>query len=561
MTAEKRSLGSAVTKIALLGLLSSLLWVSLGSCTPVTVVGGAGTSVDVDFDLAAQSVLRINFGGADAANVRLVHVPVAGGQLYLGKANVSGSAAAAAATGSVASFAAGRAAAAGGSAALSGGMLMDNERTRGFTPPPGARAKALLPSASVISFGPKNPALTVGTSTRLFWVENPPDILPQWVQVTATLRAASETAYLWVVDSNFSNLSATSNDNKITQTQIDTLDTSFSGTSPTAGNGIRALVSNIFSTENGGEPSGDGGIDSDQHIQILIYDIDGDYNAHQTSGIMGYFWAKDEYLDANTQTWQTPYRSNEAELFYLDAYFADKAPDMMVSTLAHEYQHMIHFNQKVLLRGIAGGSSTWFDEMCSMASEDFVAQTLGLPDDATPRSRVPQFNSFYYQSGVTDWLTGTDVLKSYASDYVFGAYLSRNFGGARLFRELVVSSATDQQAITNALQTLGTGTSFEAVFRSYSPTFVFGNPAPAGAYSFPALATTFQGVTYNLPAFALSDYGTLATFTPGQQTSLRPYGHSIHTASAWTNPAESTVVVVEKPLSSGVQMSLMFVKH
>ena len=128
---------------------------------------------------------------------------------------------------------------------------------------------------------------------------------------------------------------------------------------------------------------------ADQHILIFIYDIDGDYTSTQSSGMVGYFWAKDEYLDASVAP---TYRSNQAELFYLDAYFADLDADLSTSTLAHEYQHMIQFNQKKLLRGVE--ASTWFDEMCSMASEDFVGQTLGIPDSASPRSRIPQFNIF-----------------------------------------------------------------------------------------------------------------------------------------------------------------------
>lgn len=551
MTMNGRSPGITAARIVFLGLLGGFFWVSLWGCNPSVGSGDTGTSIDVDFNIATQAVLRLDCGTSDSANVRLLNV--AAGQLYLGKANVSGSTASAANTGLVASFASERVAAKG-APVLSGGRLMDNERARDFTPPPGARSTTLFPTARVISFGDPNPALTVGSSTRQFWVENSSG---SWVQVTATLRASSDTAYVWILDSNFSSSLSTNNDNKLTQSQIDALEAKFSGSGPTSGNGIRALVSNIFSTENGGEVGGNGGIDGDQHIHILLYDIDGDYTSNQTGGTMGYFWAKDEYADASVQP---TYRSNQAELFYLDVYFADRDPDMMVSTLAHEYQHMIHFNQKTLLNNVT--SARWFDEMCSMASEDLVGQSLGIPDAASPRSRIPQFNVAYYQSGVTDWLTGNDVLKSYASDYAFGAYLSRNFGGAALFHELVVSSAVDGAAITAALQRLGTGTSFEAVFRSYSPTFVFGNPAPAGAYSFPAFASTLNGVTYNLPAFTLGDYSpSLALFTPGQQVDLRPYGHSIHTDSTWTDPPESTVIVVQRPANSNVQMSLMFVKN
>lgn len=534
-----------------MGLLGALAGASLLACSLPTspTIGG---SIDINFDLSAQSALKINFQGYDTARVKLVNVP--SGQLYLAKANMSGTVAAASNTGSVASFAAVREAAAARGATSMPGILMDKPEARDFVPPPGATSRLITPSGSVISFGPADSTLSVGSSTRQFWVQATGQTT--WTQQTATLRAATNVAYIWVANSNYSNLSALGNDNRLNQSQIDALGQKF-GTNPTTGNGIRALVSNIFSTECGGEVGGNGGIDSDQHIQIFIYDIDGDYSSTQSSGMVGYFWAKDEYLDASVAP---TYRSNEAELFYLDAYFADLDADLSASTLAHEYQHMIQFNQKKLLRGVE--ASTWFDEMCSMASEDFVGQALGIPDSSSPRSRVPQFNASYYQAGVAEWLTGSDVLKSYAALYVFGAYLSRNFDGAALFHNLVVSSLVDQAAISSALQAVGTGTTFDAVFRDYSSTFVFGNPAPSGAYSFPAKASFYNGVTYNLPAFALSDYSpSLTVFSPSGQVNLRPYGHSIHGTSSWSTPAEGTVITVLKPADADVQVSLLFVRN
>ena len=534
-----------------MGLLGAFAGASFLACSLPTTPS-VGSSIDINFDLSAQSTLKIDFAGKDAAKVKLLNVPA--GHLYMAKANVSGTAAAASNTGSVASFAAVREAAAARGAASLPGILMDKPGARDFVPPPGAASRLITPSGSLISFGPADGTLTVGSSARDFWVQKTGETT--WTQQTATLRAATNVAYIWVANSNYSNLSALYNDNLLNQSQIDAIASKF-GTDPTSGNGIRALVSNIFSTENGGEAiNGDGGIDGDQHILIFIYDIDGDYTSTQSSGMVGYFWAKDEYLDTVVAP---TYRSNQAELFYLDAYFADLDADLSTSTLAHEYQHMIQFNQKKLLRGVE--ASTWFDEMCSMASEDFVGQTLGIPDSASPRSRIPQFNTSYYQAGVTEWLTGSDVLKSYASLYVFGAYLSRNFGGAALFHNLVVSSQVDQAAISAALQTLSTGTTFDAAFRDYNSTFVFGNPAPSGAYSFPAKSTSYNTETYNLPAFALSDYSpSLSVFSPGGLVSLRPYGHSIHGTSSWANPAEGTVITVLKPADADVQVSLLFVK-
>ena len=97
MTALKRSPGITAARFALVGLLGGTLWVALGSCKLPTTNGNGGTPIDIDFNLATQTTLAIDFTGADSANVRLLNV--APGQLYLAKANLSVSTATAAATG------------------------------------------------------------------------------------------------------------------------------------------------------------------------------------------------------------------------------------------------------------------------------------------------------------------------------------------------------------------------------------------------------------------------------------------------------------------------------
>lgn len=513
-----------------------------------------GETADIEMDLSTESVLQLDFGNKDTLAVNLKNVPA--GQLYLGKANVSTAVADASTTGKVISLIHTETQKTAQKSLNGAIKSFDHARAQEFIPPPGARPKALIPpSQQTIYFGDEDPSLIVGTTTRLFWVES---ATGAWIQIEARLRAASATSYLWIPDSNYSNSSILNNDNLLDLNQIDNLNAEFNGTGPTSGNGIRALVSNIFSTEWGGEPDGDGGIDGDQHIHILLYDIDYDYTANQTGGTLGYFWGKDEYSDALMQ--QYGYRSNEAEMFYLDVHFTDILPMMMVSVLAHEYQHMIHFNQKALLRNV--NSPTWFNEMCSLMSEDFVGSLVGIPDADSPRSRIPRFNAYYYDSGVTDWLSGSNVLKSYASAYVFGAYLARNFGGAALFHDMVCRNETGTEAVSASLITLGTGSTFNEAFREYVTAFVFGNPAPLGAQSFPELLTSLNGITYDLPGFALSEYGTgPVIFNPDEQISLRPYGNSIHSTSAWVNPVQSSVITVEKPDNENVGLYLMYVRR
>lgn len=513
--------------------------------------GGGGTA-DVELDLATQSVLKLDFGDKISLSVKLKNVSA--GQLYLGKTNTSTQVADAAATGKATDGA--RAAAKALPKSLTGAVKrFDNERAQEFTPPAGVTSKAILPPTRTVLFGDEDPAMVIGTTTRAFWVES---ATGEWIQIEARLRAASDTSYLWIPDSNFSNLSTLNYDNLLSLTQVTTLNDEFNGTGPVGGDGIRALVSNIFSTEWGGEVDGNGGIDGDQHIHILMYDIDYDYSANQTGGTLGYFWGKDEYLDTVMQ--QYGYRSNEAEMFYLDIHFTDLVPMMMVSVLAHEYQHMIHFNQKALLRDV--NSPTWFNEMCSMVSEDFVGSIVGIPDEDSPRSRIPRFNGYYYDSGVTDWLSGSNVLKSYASAYVFGAYLARNFGGAPLFHDMLCRSEVGPAAVTASMTALGTGTTFNDVFGEYTTAFVFDNPAPEGARSFPALSTSLNGTMYELPGFALSDYGTgPVLFNPDEQIALRPYGNSIHSSSSWIDISESAIVTVEKPDNANVGLYLMYVRR
>ena len=127
----------------------------------------------------------------------------------------------------------------------------------------------------------------------------------------------------------------------------------------------------------------------------------------------------------------------------------DYWPKETVSTLAHEFQHMIHFYQHSILRG--ANTETWVNELCSMATEDIVSDKLGTPgprgvDPPVPTAGSPgltgRLNRYNYRDylNVTKWLSGNDVLYSYSLAYSFGAYLIRNFGGAAFLKNVVQNS-------------------------------------------------------------------------------------------------------------------------
>ncbi len=132
---------------------------------------------------------------------------------------------------------------------------------------------------------------------------------------------------------------------------------------------------------------------------------------------------------------------------------------------------MVHYYQKQIIFG-TGITDTWLNEMCSMVTEDFLADKILVPgprgvDPPTEGSaasssdcsstRISTYN-YWSNDSLTAWGSSEgDVLASYALVYSFGAYIARNYGGAALFRNIVQSNWTDERAITEAILALGYG--------------------------------------------------------------------------------------------------------
>jgi hypothetical protein len=245
-------------------------------------------------------------------------------------------------------------------------------------------------------------------------------------------------------------------------------------------NDIYDWITNIYSEEWGSVPSS---IDPDgilippnNEITILLLDIDN--NQSTDSGVLGYFWAKDNFKRTSYLIPTPTNFSNERIMFYIDAYLYKNHPDEIISALAHEFQHMIHFYQKTVMLTNGKGTETWIDEMSSMATEDLVADKLGVdgPRGVSPTtfplgsagtfpittetgSRLPHYN-YYNDASVTEWYKGDEVLKSYSINYALGAYLSRNYGGAQFFHDVMHNDKTGYEAIEYALNKAGSPNKF-----------------------------------------------------------------------------------------------------
>ncbi|TVR53155.1 MAG: hypothetical protein EA426_18145 [Spirochaetaceae bacterium] len=226
-------------------------------------------------------------------------------------------------------------------------------------------------------------------------------------------------------------------------------------------------------------------IDHDKTITILLYDILNDNST--TGGVVGYFWSKDNILfdpdDPDAERDESIVgTSNERLIFYIDSVLLatpdpdtawtpeDFWPQQILVTLAHEFQHMINFYQRPILRGVE--SQTWLNEMLSLMAEDLVAQKLDVPgprgmlhgggdagssEDADFGGRLNLY-AYWNDLDFTYWPPigspgdNDRVLISYAHAYAFGAYLARNFGGAAFLRDAVQNSLPSRGAVEYAVR-------------------------------------------------------------------------------------------------------------
>jgi hypothetical protein len=236
-----------------------------------------------------------------------------------------------------------------------------------------------------------------------------------------------------------------------------------------------------------------GGIDRDPLIHILIYDI---YDDAEKGDIMGYFLSADEFeQSALDSAGLSDIKSNMAEMFYLDLYYAkENPPNKTYATLAHEFQHMIHFNRKTMSSPGNPTSSTWFNEMLSTIAEDLISPLIGIDlyNEAHPVNlRIPGFLSSYNFTDPTVWLEDADTHKSYSIAYGLGALLVRNFGGVDFVKEVISNPYTDIAAIDAALQspvnTNKTVSSFAQVLSRLGEALLFNDTyenRPIGVLSF-----------------------------------------------------------------------------
>ena len=144
------------------------------------------------------------------------------------------------------------------------------------------------------------------------------------------------------------------------------------------------------------------GVDNDQHL-VVIY-------AHKLGAVAGYFSGSDSL------TPEVSANSNAAEMFYLSADYTDLSSPYTYGVLAHEFQHMIHWNQD-------RNETSWLNEGFSELAADLNGFDVGGFDMLFAFQPDLQLN---FWPGDDQG----DASPHYGASFLFTRYLLSQFGSS-----------------------------------------------------------------------------------------------------------------------------------
>jgi hypothetical protein len=257
------------------------------------------------------------------------------------------------------------------------------------------------------------PAYKIGDS-KSFWVSNLET--DEYYQISAKLLYSGTHSYIWVFN------------NQITQDDATKLGKEFDER-------IYPLIHQYFGKES--DVNGDG------KINILCYDIQDGFDG-EGGYVAGYFDPNDLFTDNH---------SNHSEIFYIDTYplmgtGSTKDVTQAYETLAHEFQHMVNFNENVFIEQ-KYPMDTWLDEGLSMAAEQ-IYKGKALDD------RIDYYNqseSITEGHSLLNWDYYGDTLANYSLSYLFIEYLKLQANhGDSIFKEIINDPNNNYKAVEDVIK-------------------------------------------------------------------------------------------------------------
>ncbi len=276
--------------------------------------------------------------------------------------------------------------------------------------------------ASFFILTPHASADSVG-ETRTFFVNPKYDDFSR-TSIAATLRHISDRAYFYVDDSFWNEISFSSRNSLMANIQ----------------ELARQFDDVIYPKETqfwGSEPNP--GIDGDVRITILLENLN--------PGNGGYFETVNLFQRKIAES------SNEREMIVVSV---ESFGDLAKSFLAHEFQHLISFNQKELLRDT--NEDIWLNELRSEYSITLVGFN-DVFDGSSLERRLDTFLSDTSDS-LTEW---PNVPLDYAHAIMFGQYLVEQFG-PEILSETLKTNKSGIDSLNNYFLSKGINENFSSVF-------------------------------------------------------------------------------------------------
>ena len=269
-----------------------------------------------------------------------------------------------------------------------------------------------------------SPAYRIGDRAG-FWVSDGTQATPVHFILTATLRYVTPHVYIWVQDDYLFDQATLARSAERFETQTYPTNRRYFGSEPLPG------------------------VDNDPHLSIL--------NGH-VPGVVGYFYSPNEYSRL-----VNPF-SNEREIFFINLDSAKFGSTAYDAVLAHEFQHMIHWNND-------RNEEAWVSEGMSKLAETLNGFSVSGPIESFLRRPDTQ---------LTTWaLHGEDSGPHYGASYLFMAYFLQRFGEPAL--------ATVSQSALNggagfdvALRAAGRSERFDDVFADWVVANYLNDAALAG---------------------------------------------------------------------------------
>ncbi len=264
-------------------------------------------------------------------------------------------------------------------------------------------------------------------------------------EISAVLVLETDKLYFYVDDSLWKLSSASEKDESISN--LSKLAAEFS-----------AKIYPILSSNYGSEWNP--GIDRDPKVTILFHQL------KQNAG--GYFNSGDEYSKFEVSM------SNEREMVYLNANYISSP--LLKSLLAHEFTHLITFNQKTMVYGVE--EEVWLNEARAEYAPTLCGYDSGYQGSNLQRKVVEFMKN--PQDSITDW---QGSLSDYGALDMFIQYLVDQYGIGTL-NDSLHSPLVGINSINYALGKRGFKENFSGIFDNWNIAVLLNNCSFGAKYCY-----------------------------------------------------------------------------